>query len=92
MRPSDAAPMSRIYDTDTGLYRSMVLTTCNVVFHQDNSMTIIFHGIKNDYDRQGFEVNLPSATQVRLCPVRALRCYIQRSKYCRPDDLPLFIS
>ena len=28
----------------------------------------------------------------RLCPVRALKCYIQRTKYFRPDDLPLFLT
>ena len=81
MRPSDAAPMSQIYDPETGIFKSMILSTRNVTFHEDNSMTIIFHGIKNDYDHQGFEVNLPASENLHICPLRALKCYVQRTKY-----------
>ena len=92
LRPSDIAPRSQVYDSSSGSFNSMLLTTNHVVFHDDGSMSITLHGIKNDYDRHGFEVNLPPATTARLCPVRALRCYIQRMKYYRPSDLPLFLS
>ena len=55
-------------------------------------MTIVFHRIKNDYNRNGFEVNLPPVTNPRICPIKALKCYIQRTKYFRPASLPLFLS
>ena len=58
MRPLDAAPMSVVWDSDTQDYKAMLLSTKNVAFHDDGSITMIFQGIKNGYDRQGFEVNL----------------------------------
>ena len=92
MRPSDAAPLSKIYDSSSGKFKSIQLTTKNIAFHSDGSMTINFHGIKNDYHRDGFEVNLPPASNPRLDPVRALKYYIQRTKYVRPHSLPVFLS
>ena len=55
-------------------------------------MSVIFHRIKNDYRRDGFEVNIPAASNPKIDPVRAIRCYIQRTKYIRPKSLPLFLS
>ena len=55
-------------------------------------MTIIFHGIKNYYSRDGFEVNIPPSTLPRVDPVRAIQCYINRTKYFRSGNLPLFLS
>ena len=72
MRPSDPAPIAQCYQD--GVFKSMVLSTKNISFHPDGSLTIVFHGIKNDYDRQGFEVNLPGASIPRICPVCALKC------------------
>ena len=91
-RPSDVAPLSTLYDEKEGVFKPMVLSTENIRFNTNGSMTIIFHGIKNDYDRNGFEVNLPPASNPRLDVVRALRCYIQRTKYVRPANLALFLS
>ena len=80
------------YDGAEDILTSMVLSTDNLIFNSDGSLTIIFHGIKNDYDRNGFEVNLPKASHPRLDPAKALQCYLQRTKYIRPKSKAVFLS
>ena len=92
LRPSDAAPLSKVFNEGAQKFKPVVLSTKNLKFHDDGSLTIIFHGIKNDYDRDGFEVNLPRASTARVDPSKALQCYISRTKYIRSGDCPLFLS
>ena len=92
LRPSDAAPLSRVFDEEKQRFKSVVLSTKDLKVHQNGSLTIIFHGIKNDYNRDGFEVNIPPASVARIDPVKALQCYINCTKYLRSGDCPLFLS
>ena len=62
MRPSDAVPLARIYDKKDKEFKQTFLSTKNIQLHADGSMTVIFHGIKNNYKHEGFEVNLPPAS------------------------------
>ena len=92
LRPSDAAPLSKVFDVQMQTYKPVVLSTKNLTFHPNGSLTIIFHGTKNDYSRDGFEVNIQPASLPRVDPVKALQCYINRTKYSRSGDCPLFLS
>ena len=92
LRPLDAAPLARVFDEEKQQFKSVVLSTKNLKFNVDGSLTIIFHGIKNDYTRDGFEVNLQPSSNPRLDPVHALQCYINKTKYLRTGECPLFIS
>ena len=90
LRPS--APKAQLYDHEEECFKNLVLSTDNVMFKPDNSVVITFHGIKNDYMRDGFTVTVRPASQAKVCPVTTLRCYIERTKYQRPDNRPLFIA
>ena len=92
LHPSDVAPLARVFDEEKQQFSSVVLSTKDLKFNQDGSLTIIFHGIKNDYKRDGFEVNLPAASVPTVDPVKALQCYISRTKCIRTENCPLFIS
>ena len=65
-RPSDIAPR-------LGFFRRQIR------FNDDNSATITFFGIKNDSQRKGFEIKLSPASDQSLDPVKALKCYLQRT-------------
>ena len=58
-RPSDVAPNACHYNSATEHVEKMVFSVNHITFHTDGSMSIKFHGIKNDYDRDGFCVTLP---------------------------------
>ena len=51
----------------------------DVQFHY-NTKTIMIHGNKNDYDRDGFKVTVPAAKNVKLDPVKALQRYMARTE------------
>ena len=58
----------------------------DIVFEADGSMTVHFHGIKNDTNRQGFEVNIPAYREHELFdPVSCLKTYITRTNSVRID-------
>ena len=59
LRPSDAAPLVKVLDEEKQCFKPVVLSTKNLKFNIDGSLTIVFHGIKNDYTRDGFEINIP---------------------------------
>ena len=90
--PSDIAPKAKVFDSSSGGFTSLVLTTHNLVFKQDGSMTIILHGIKNDYHQDGFEVNVQPASTANLDLVLALSCYIEHTRNVRPSSCPLFLT
>ena len=91
LRPSDIAP-NAFNLTPEGEQKQLCLTTNQLEFLEDGSCKIVFHGIKNDYDRDGFEVILRPTSNPRLDPVLTLKNYIQRTKYVRQAGGPLFLS
>ena len=65
----------------------------NVTFNKDGSLTITFHGIKNDSDRKGFEIRVESAQNPKCDPVKTLRDYIDRTAdKVDPSEGPIFIK
>ena len=49
------------------------------------------HGIKSDYHRQDFEVGLRLVKDDRVDPIKALKCYIEHTRYVRSESCPLFL-
>jgi hypothetical protein len=92
LRPSDAAPKAELLDIVTGEKSKLTLTTAQVKFEHDGSVTLWLHGIKNDANRDGFQVNIPPASQTALDPVCALRTYLDRTAQVRGQDGPVFMS
>ncbi len=92
-RPSDLAPNAVHFDPTSLSVEKQVLSTSNIVFHGDGSMTVRFFGIKNDSTRTGFECTVPQADNAKIDPCKCLKSYIDRTRNSRPaDTLPVFIS
>jgi len=58
-RPSDLAPKGKNFDPQTNLLNPTFMSVDDVQFENDGSMTLHFWAIKNDTNRQGFEINIP---------------------------------
>ena len=70
-----------------------VLKRKNVTFNKDGSLTILFHGIKNDSDRKGFEIRVECAQNPKSDPVKTLRDYINRTAdKVDQSEGPIFIK
>ena len=82
-RPSDIAPRSVRFDSDVGSYK--VVFSEHISFHDDGGLSITFHGMKNDYDRDGFTVKLPPVGEEfsKIDPIRCLRGYVLRTSSLR---------
>jgi hypothetical protein len=93
-RPSDLAPKATLFDADTGRKEPVMFTRKQVKFHQDGSATVLFFGIKNDHSRTGFEVRIPGSSAVKVDPVHALQCYLDRTETLvgAESSAPVFIS
>jgi len=78
-RPSDLAPPS-------------ILKRSQLCFHEKESLSITFFGIKNDYSREGFQVQVKGTNNPAVDPVKCLYTYIERTEYCVSDVGPLFIT
>ena len=91
LRPSDLAP-NAIYCDENGHFCKFQFTENQLLFKEDGVMVVAIHGNKNDHDRSGFTVEVAPASDVRLCPVEAVRCYLRRTRSCRTPDGPVFIS
>ena len=91
LRPSDVPPKGR-HLTDEGICQPLVMTVDQLTFNEDGSCVIMFHGIKNDYKRDGFEVVLQPCSEPRLDPVLTLKNYIERTKYIRTKPNAVFLS
>ncbi len=91
-RPSDLAPKGVTFDPETGTTSPLVLSRDNVSFHDDDSVTIAFFGIKNDTSRTGFEVRIPQTDNEKSDPVRCLQCYIDKTEHLCKGVRPLFLS
>lgn len=93
LRPSDIAPLARCYDSESGMSARFVMSTDQITFRSDGSVSISFLGIKNDLHRSGFVVSLPPSSDAATDPVGALRSYIARTDRWRcPVTKPLFLS
>ena len=66
LRPSDLAPKSLIFDSSDGSSHKSVFSEQQIHFDENGGMDILFHGIKNDYDRDGFKVHLPAASECKM--------------------------
>ena len=93
-RPSDLAPKGVVFNSSTLSVEKTVLSTDDIRFNEDGSLSITFWGIKNDSKRQGFEVTVhPNKDDILLDPVQCLKLYIEKTDEFRPKDTsPLFIT
>lgn len=97
-RPSDLAPKALSYDPVDQCVHKLIFSVDQVVLSEHNdSIVIKFLGIKNDYDRNGFEVSIDIddslKVDTKLNPVLALRAYIDRTDCFRCDsNRGLFLS
>ena len=93
LRPSDIAPKSVTYNPISEQLVPQLFSTRHITFHDNGSASIVFHGIKNDTTRSGFEVLLPCDENARLDPVSALKSYITRTDIHRPyPEAPVFLT
>ena len=92
-RPSDLAPKAKLFDPQSMTSKSVVLSVDDIHFNDQGSVTITFWGIKNDTQRQGFEVSIPPSSDIVMDPVSCLRTYIAKTEqYRKSPDNPLLIS
>lgn len=77
LRPSDIAPRASLFDQLE--VHNYAFTTENLQFHSDGYLSVTFHGIKNDYHRDGFTIRLPPASNPQLDIGAALQCYLDRT-------------
>ena len=93
LRPSDIAPKCTLMSNSAECDR-LVFSSNNIAFDDSGGMTITFHGVKNDYHRDGFTVTIPSASVSSWDPVRTLRDYMSRTAMQRltSKDDAVFLS
>ena len=87
LRPSDIAPRGVSLDQDL-VVKGILFNVNDVCFLENGSMNITIHGNKNDYERDGFHINIPAASDHKLDPVATLKCYIRRTEACRSEAVP----
>ena len=88
LRPSDVAPKAIYMNSDLE-WHSLVFSSRNVTFHDTGHLTVTFHGIKNDYHREGFTIKIPPASTPEVDPVQTLKDYMTRTstaRLCSTDD------
>ena len=91
-RPSDLAPKGVVFNSKFLSVEKTVLSTNDIQFNDDGSLSVTFWGIKSDSKRQGFEVTVhPNKNDVLSDPVECLRLYVERPQEFMPKDTnPLF--
>lgn len=77
LRPSDIAP--RAVKVQGGSVVKYQFTTDMLLFLDNGSVEVYLSGIKNDYHRDGFRVYLRPSSVAKVCPVKALKLYLQRT-------------
>lgn len=77
LRPSDIAPKAMYMHNDT--MTRLSFSQQHVTFHEDGGMSVSFHGIKNDYHRDGFVIRLPPGSDPKLDPSTTLKHYMSRT-------------
>ena len=95
LRPSDLAPKSLIFDSSDGSSHKSVFSEQQIHFDENGGMDILFHGIKNDYDRDGFKVHLPAASEefAQVDPIQCLKDYMSVTQDIRQSipDRPVLL-
>lgn len=91
LRPSDMAPKAETRN-DAGIIDQMKFKCSQLRQESNGTLTIWLHGIKNDTKRDGFQVNIPPASDPIMDPIQTLWTYIQRTDNIRPHDRPVFLS
>lgn len=93
-RPSDLAPKGMYFDPITHELEHLIFSTDDVVFHENNQLTIMFFGTKNDTDRSGFQVTIPGSNDPASDPVGALQSYIRATSSQRElcTGNPVFVT
>ena len=79
LRPSDIAPKSIYFNSSDDTVLPILFTEEQLEF-VEGGLRCRFLGIKNDTSRSGFDVILPSVEDSKCDPVRALRCYMDRTR------------
>lgn len=94
LRPSDIAPNSTRYNSESGQLEPHLFTTREITFRDDGLASIVFfYGIKNDTSRSGFDAHLPDDAYPHLDPVLALQTYITRTDaQCPYPAAPVFVT
>lgn len=91
-RPSDLAPRAEMFDSSDNTVYPCFLSRDNVRFHEDNSVTITFFGVKNDTARTGFEVRIPPSEVSKTDPCCTLKAYMSRTSELTSRSGPVFLS
>ncbi len=86
LRPSDVAPRAKRLDGTPFYFSRKFLDFSN------KCVIMYFHGIKNDRDHDGFRLVLNPVPDTKVCPMAALRTYIQRTSHLVPADGPVFVT
>ena len=73
--------MAKCYSEVSQDLEMLTMSTDSVHFNSGGSLTLILHGIKNDRMRDGFEVSLRPASNLKVDPIATLRYYIERTKF-----------
>lgn len=92
LRPSDIAPRAQVFHPILDTVENVTFNVSQLDFHDDGSLSIMFHGIKNDYLRDGYSIHVPASSQVKLDPVRALRVYVAKTAEHRAGQGPVFLT
>lgn len=92
-RPSDIAPKAQSFDPDTFTSYDYVFKEKQIKFENDG-VTVVFSGIKNDRDRDGFTVHLPGNSNPKIDIVQTLKDYMQVTRHDRRLSLnnPVFVT
>ena len=86
LRPSDVAPQAVFYNQQSETEQKLTFTTDMVTFlPSDNGIKLTLFGIKNDIQREGFEVTVPKHKNDLLDPGITLKDYIERTASKRSD-------
>ena len=82
LRPSDVSPAAELFNPASRVFQ---FTTDEIQFNADR-MVVQFRRIKNDYQRQGYEVSIPRSSNAACCPVLAMYKYIERTQAMRSGN------
>ena len=85
LRPSDIAPKGVLFDQMSQTEEKFIFSRDMIQF-VPSGMYVTFLGIKNDYDRAGFKVFLPSMSDKIIDPVTTLSDYMTITDKLRTDN------
>ena len=75
-----------------GNEHNYVFSSDLIIFNDDGSMSVVIHGNKNDTDRSGFIIDVSPSNEPNICPVKTMKCYLNRTRKFRETNGPVFIS